>query len=233
MERILLPQEITIKEKSSKEAQIVITPCYPGYGTTLGNALRRVLLSSLEGAAATAVKIKNATHEFTTLTHVKEDMIEVILNLKGLRFQMDTDEPQEIHLSVKGEKKITGKDFEKNTLAKVVNLDHHIATLTDKSSEFELDLRVERGLGYVPVEMRTKEKLPVGYIAIDAIYTPLRNVNFRIEHVRVGEMTNYDKLILDIVTDGSIAPGEALKTSAQILNDHFQFIASGEMKIIK
>jgi DNA-directed RNA polymerase subunit alpha len=202
-------------------ASIVVSPCYPGYGTTLGNALRRVLLSSLPGAAATAIKIKGVDHEFSSIEHVKEDVVEMILNIKSIRFRMHTEEPVELTLEVKGEKVVTAGDFESNSEVEVVNADQVIATLTDKAANFTLKVIVQRGRGYVPVESREGEKLDVGYIAIDSIYTPVQNVNFRTENVRVGQMTNFDKLILDVTTDGTVSPEDAFRQSVDILVEQF------------
>lgn len=227
MESLPKPSSIVSESIGEHHSRIVISPCYPGYGTTLGNALRRVLLSSLPGAAVTAVKIKGVDHEFSTIPHVKQDVVEIILNLKGLRFMVHTDEPQEITLKVKGEKVVTGADFEKQSQVEVMNPDMVIAELTDKSADFEMKLRVGTGRGYVPVETREKEKMEVGYIAVDSIYTPIRNVNFKIEHVRVGQMTNFDKLILDILTDGTITPEAACKQATEILMDQFSGVMDG------
>lgn len=224
MENISLPEMIQSEPTGDDRAQITISPCYPGYGTTLGNALRRVLMSSLPGGAATAVKIKGADHEFTTLDNIKEDVVDIILNLKQLRFEVHSDEPVELTLKAKGEKEVTGADFDKNAQAKVINKSHKIATLTGPKAEFEMTLVVGKGLGYVPVELREKEKMEVGFIAIDAVYTPVKNVNFKTEHVRVEEMTNYDKLILDVATDGSVTPEEAVRQAAEILVDQFSHI---------
>lgn len=221
---IKLPSTIESKKIADDSSQIIIFSCYPGYGTTLGNALRRVLLSSLEGAAATAIKIKGVDHEFSTIKNVKEDVIEIILNVKQLRFQIFSDEPVELKLKVKGKKVVTAKEFEKNSLVKVVNADQKIFTLNSKDAEVELKIMVQKGRGYVPVEAREKEKLDIGYIAIDAVYTPVKNVNFKIEHVRVEQMTNYDKLILNIKTDGSVTPEDAVSAAASILVEHFTLI---------
>lgn len=221
---ISLPEKIESKQVADNHSVITISPCYPGYGTTLGNALRRVLLSSLPGAAATAMKIKGVDHEFSTIDDVKEDVVEIILNVKSLRFRMHTDEPVELELSVKGDKVVTAADFTENSDVEVVNPDAPIATLTSKSAEFTMKLIVERGMGYVPVESREKEQLDVGYIAIDAVYTPIRNVNFSTEHVRVGQMTNYDKLLLDVITDGTMTPEDATTHAAKILVEQFSFV---------
>lgn len=227
MESLPKPTSITSESLGEHHAQIVISPCFPGYGTTLGNALRRVLLSSLSGGAATAVKIKGVEHEFSTIPHVKQDVVEIILNLKGLRFKVHTDEPQEIVIKVKGEKIVTGADFEKHAQVEILNKELVICDLTDKSADLEMHLRVGNGRGYVPVEAREKEKLEVGYIAMDSIYTPIRNVNYKIEHARVGQMTNFDKLIIDILTDGTVSPEDAAKQATEILLDQFSAVQAG------
>lgn len=221
---IPLPQKIDIEQTGDNRAMIVVSPCYPGYGTTLGNALRRVLLSSLPGGAVTAVRLKGVDHEFSTIKHVKEDVVEIILNMKSLRLRVHSEEPVEIELTVKGEKVVTAADFTENSLVEIVNPELVIATLTDKTGEFHMKAVVQNGIGYIPVEDRDKEKLDIGYIAIDAIYTPMRNVNFRTEHVRVGQMTNYDKLLLDVTTDGTVTPEEAFRSAASILVEQFQFL---------
>lgn len=221
MPTIPLPSKCVVNEHAPDHATIVIEPLYPGYGTTVGNALRRVLLSSLPGAAVTAVKIANTTHEFSTLPHVKEDLVAVLMNLKLLRFRLEGDEPLTATLKAKGEKVVTGKDLKLPTNLELTNPVQLIATLTDKAASLELELTVGPGRGYVPVENREKEKADLGTIMIDAIYTPIRNVNFDVEHVRVEQMTNFDRLILDVRTDGTIAPVEAVLTAGGLLVEHF------------
>jgi len=225
MEKIPLPSTISV-EKGGKtnEAVISIQPCHPGYGTTLGNALRRVMLSSLPGAAVTAFKIKGASHEYSSIPHVAEDLVEISLNLKQLRLKVFSSEPVRIELKAKGEKKVTGKDIKTTSDVEVVNPNMVIATLTDKDAELEMELIVNQGRGYVPTETREKEAIEPDMIAIDAIYTPVRNVGFRIENVRVGQMTNYENLLLDIETDGSVTPLEALTQANSLLMEHFTFI---------
>ncbi len=230
---IQLPSQIQAQEIEKNRAQFTISPCYPGYGTTLGNALRRVLLSSLPGGAITAVKIKGVDHEFSTIENVKEDVVDMLLNLKQVRLKVYSDEPVTLTLSVSGKKKVTAKDFEKNSDVEVTTPDVHIATLTDAASKLEITIIAQKGRGYVPVEARESEKLDVGYMALDAVYTPVRNVNFRSEHVRVEQMTNFDKLLIDVTTDGTVSPQEAVSQASQILVDHFaqignQFAASAE-----
>ncbi len=227
----------TVKIKKISEAGNVgnfeIEGLYTGYGLTLGNALRRVLLSSLPGAAITQVKIKGAEHEFSTVSGVLEDVIEIILNLKKVRFHFFAAEPQILTLKVKGEKKVTAKDIKTNAQVEVVNPDAHIATLTDKNSELDMEITVEKGLGYVPVEARKIEKLPVKTIALDAIFTPVVKVNFNIENMRVGERTDFNRLKLFIETDGSISPSSALHKACSILKDHFEKVSMIEVEEVK
>lgn len=231
MEKFPLPKSITevSSDKKTHRAVFAVEPLYPGYGMTVGNALRRVLLSSLPGAAITHVKIEGATHEFTTLPHVKEDMVDVLLNIKQIRFRTHSDEPVTVSLNVKGAMTVTAGDIAKNSDVEVINEKQEICTMTDAAGKVEMEFTVAKGRGYVPVENREKEKLDIGMIAVDAIYTPVKNVNFTTQHVRVEQITNFDKLMLDITTDGSITPAEALNQSAQILVDQFQFILQGPM----
>ena len=231
MEYAHLSETVKIKKVSETETEGVfeIDGLYVGYGLTLGNALRRILLSSLPGAAITQVKIKGVKHEFSTIPGVKEDIIEIILNLKKVRFKFYADEPQVLSLRVKGEKNVCASDIEKNSLSQIVNPDTHILTLTSKSASVEMEITVEKGLGYVPVENRKTEKLPVGVVAIDAFFTPVINVNYTIENMRVGERTDYNKLKIFITTDGSIAPSNALHKSANILKDHIEKVSQIEV----
>ncbi len=225
MDKITLPSSVHIESgKSPNLATVVIEPCFPGYGTTLGNALRRVLLSSMPGAAITAFKLKGALHEFTTIPHVKEDVVEICLNLKNVRLRVFSAEPVRLHLKAKGERAVTAGDIAKSSDVEVVNPDHLIATITDGAGEIDLELMVGQGRGYVPTEAREREELEVGMIAVDAIYTPVRNVGFQVESVRVGQMTNWDKLVLQIETDGSILPAQAVREATQVLLEQFGFI---------
>ncbi len=229
MDKFPLPKtfiEISTDKKAHR-AVFAIEPLYPGYGMTVGNALRRVLLSSLPGAAITHVKIEGVTHEFTTLPHVKEDMVDVLLNVKQIRFRLHGDEPVVVSLHAKGAKTVTAGDIAKNAQVEVINDKQEICTITDAAGKVEMEFTVAPGRGYVPVENREKEKLDIGTIAVDAIYTPVKNVNFTTEHVRVEQITNFDKLMIDITTDGSMTPADALNQSAQILLDHFTFFLQG------
>lgn len=226
MEDILLPSKIEIiPGERDNESVLVMEPFFHGYGHTVGNALRRVLLSSLQGAAVIAVKIKGGSHEFQALPNVKEDVLEIILNLKQLRLKVYSDEPVKLTLHAKGEKKVTGKDIAPNSDVEVANPGLHIATLTDKSAELEMEITVAKGRGYVPTEERGKERGELGTIAVDALYSPIRSVGYRVEDVRVGQITNFDKLTLTIETDGTVDADEAVRSSAKILIDHFALLA--------
>ncbi len=219
-----------VKVKEDEKVGVFdIEGLYRGYGVTVGNALRRILFSSLPGAAITRFKIKAVGHEFTTIPGVVEDVVEIGLNLKQVRFRFYADEPQILTLKVKGEKKVTAGDIKGNAQVEVQNPETHIATLGAKSSELDMELTVQKGLGYEPVETQIKERLPIGMIAIDAIYSPVVNVNFRIENMRVGERTDYNKVRLTLETDGTISPSSALHKAVNILADHFKKI--GEIKV--
>ncbi len=229
MPNVSLPQKPQYASLDEKSGEFEISGCYPGYGTTIGNALRRVLLSSLEGAAATAVKIKGVTHEFSAIPGVAEDIVQIILNIKKIRFEMIGDEPIKIILKHKGEGKVAAGKFKCPTGIKIINSDQLIATATDKKTELEIELQVEKGLGYVPVEQQVREEKEIGVIAIDAIYTPVRRVNYEVENMRVGKRTDYNKITLEITTDGSITPQEAFKKAVKILIDQFSVLAGIEI----
>lgn len=218
---ITLPSKYKILKSGDTSAVFEIENLYPGYGITIGNALRRVLLSSLEGAAVTIVKIKGASHEFSTLPHIIEDVVEIMLNLKQVRFKLDGDQPQQAILKVKGEKEVAARDITGPSQLTVINKDAHIATLTDKKAELEIEITVEKGLGYVPVEQRKKEKLEIGTIAVDAIFTPVRKVNYEVENMRVGDKTDFNRVKLFVETDGSIAPEDAFTGAVDILVKQF------------
>ena len=225
MEKIPLPKKVSFQDLGNNKYQVVMEPLYPGYGVTLGNSLRRILLSSLPGAAVVAVKIKGVDHEFSTVPNVKEDVIELILNLKQLRLKIHTDQPTKLELKVKGEKVVTGADFKKNSDVEVVNPNLHIATLDSKSAELDMEVVVTPGRGYVPVEQRENEKFEIGMIAVDAIYSPVRMVNYEVKSVRVGQITNYDELILTLETDGTLSGEDAIDQASFILMEHFALFA--------
>lgn len=190
---------------------------YPGYGHTLGNSLRRIILSSLPGAAITSVKIDGVSHEFSTLSGVKEDMITVLLNLKKVRIKLLSDEPQVISLSAQGVKTVTATDIKTPAQIEILNPEQHIAELTNKNSKLSIELTVEKGLGYVPRDVLEKEKVGVGTITLDAVFTPIRRVNYEVENMRVGDKTNFNRLRLFIETDGTVLPKEALERSIEIM----------------
>lgn len=226
---IPLPNKVYFSSDEKFKAALVIEPLYPGFGVTIGNALRRVLLSSLPGAAVTAVKIKGVDHEFSTLANVTEDIVDIILNLKQLRLRLSAEEPVRLALSAKGQKQVTAADIKSDPRIEIINPDLVIAQLDTKSADLAMEIVVEQGRGYVPVEQREGEKLEIGMIAIDAIFTPMRTVNFEVQNVRVGQITNYDKLTISMETDGTITGREALDIAAQILVDHFALLRTVEM----
>lgn len=224
-----LSETVKIKTVSENATSGVfeIEGLFTGFGLTVGNALRRILLSSLPGAAITEIKIKNTSHEFSTLPGVKEDIIGLSLNFKKLRFRTDIDEPQTLSLKAKGEGVVTAAMIKRGSQVEIVNPDEVIATLTEKNAELDVELTVERGLGYSAVESRNQEeKLPIGVIALDAFFSPVRNVSYDIENMRVGDRTDYNRLRIEITTDGTLSPSAALHKSANILNDHFGKISA-------
>lgn len=227
MEYILPDLNLLNVTKSSSDngssGEFVIEPLSPGYGVTVGNSLRRILLSSLEGAAIRSVKISGTDHEFSPIQGVKEDAVDVILNLKAARFKLNGDGPNTLTLSVKGPKKVTCADFEKTSELEAVDKDQYIATV-EKGGKLEIEVEIDRGRGYVPVEKRSDEKVPVGTILVDSIYTPVKKVKYEVENTRVGSVTNYDKLVFDISTDGSISAEEALNTATKIMMEHLSVI---------
>lgn len=218
---ITLPTTYKIIKSDDNSAIFEIENLYPGYGLTIGNALRRVLLSSLKGAAITMVKIKGASHEFSSIPHIIEDAVEIILNLKQVRFRLEGDEPQKALLKVRGTKEVSARDIEIPSQLAVINKNAHIASLTDKKAELEIEMVIEKGIGYVPIEQRRREKLEIGAISIDAIFTPVRKVNYEIENMRVGDRTDFNRLKLSVETDGSITPEESLKAAIDILIKQF------------
>ena len=220
-----LPLKPKIIKQEKNKATFEIEALYPGYGFTVGNSLRRVLLSSLPGAAVTQMKIKGVQHEFSTINGVLEDVISIMLNLKQLRFKVWAPEPQKAILKVKGEKEVKGSDFEMPAQVELINKSVHVASLSAKSAELEIEIIIEKGLGYQPREARKKqtpqEKLEIGAIPLDAIFTPVRKVGFRVENMRVGEKTDFDRLFLEVETDGTMSPQEAFNQANEILVNHF------------
>mgnify|MGYP001025893140 CR=1 FL=1 len=218
---LVLPKKIEFdKEKlTDVYGKFVAEPFERGYGHTLGNSLRRLLLSSIEGAAVTAVRIKGAMHEFSTLKGVKEDVLGILLNLKQLRFKVYSPGPEILHLKMNKHKgEIYGKDIQLNNNVEIVNPDQVIATL-DSDGELEMEIEVSRGRGYLPTEKQKRENMPVGTILLDALFSPVKKVYYEIETARVGHIVDYDRLILEIWTDGTIKPEDALSYAAKILKD--------------
>lgn len=214
--QVTLPSKPRIVSEEGTQGIYEIDSLYPGYGHTLGNSLRRIILSSLSGAAVTSVKIEDVPHEFATIEGVRESVMEVLLNLKRVHFILHGDEPQTVRLSVKGPKTVTAADFTMPSQVEVANPDQYIADVSGKIS-FELEATIERGLGYVPREMLTKEKVDIGTIALDATFTPIRRVNYEVENMRVGDRTDFNRLRILIETNGTLAPREALERSIEIM----------------
>ncbi len=229
MKTISIPQLPKAKELSDFRGVFEIDGCYPGYGATLGNALRRVLLSSLEGAAITSVKIKGVSHEFSTIPHVMEDVIQIILNLKKVRLRMFKDEPVKVKIEVKGEKEVKASDIKTPSSLEVINKDQIIATLTDKNAELEMEILVEKGIGYVMVEERERREKEIGIIEIDSLFSPVKRVNMEVVNMRVGKRTDFERLILTIETDGTLTPDNALKQVAAILVRQFSILTTPQI----
>lgn len=217
LHEIHLPEIKTVAEEKNK-ATFAIEPLYPGYGMTLGNSLRRIILSSLAGAAVTAVKIDGVAHEFSTIPNIKEDVIEIILNLKQLRVKLHSDE-EFLTLSANGAGEVKASQIKPNSNVEIANPDLVIATLDNSKAKLDMEIKVEQGRGFVPVEKRESEKLGIGMIAVDALYAPVKKVRYDVEATRVGQMTDLDKLVIEIETDGTISPAEAIQSGAEILVD--------------
>ncbi len=209
-------------EGSSSEGTIVIEPLPQGYGMTLGNALRRVLVSSLPGSAITQAKIEGVSHEYSTVKGVKEDVVQILLNLKKVRLQIEGDKPVKLTIEAKGPKEVKAKDIEVPAGVKIANPEQTIATLSDSKTKFDVELVAEKGIGFVPVEGR--RGLGIGTIPLDANFTPIIKVNYKVEATRVGQITNYDKLTFEIVTDGTITPAQSVKEASQVLTDYFNVL---------
>lgn len=225
METIFLPSKMHFAPGVvANESILTIEPLHHGYGTTVGNSLRRVLLSSLPGAAVTAMKIKGVQHEFSTVPGVKEDVLDIMLNIKKLRMRVHSEEPVVLKLVTNKVGVVTAAAIEKNADVEIANPELEIATITDAKTPFDMEITVSRGRGYVPTEERDSAPTEIGVIAVDAMFSPVRNVGFRVENTRVGEITNYDKLIMNITTDGTVTPQEAVEQTTKILLNHFTWI---------
>ena len=217
--------ECVERSEDNLYGKFIIEPLERGYGTTLGNAMRRILLSSLPGASVTSVKIDGVLHEFSTVSGVKEDVVQIILNLKGLSIKLDGDEPTVATIDITGPAIVTGADIKSDGTVEVVNKDHHIATVSE-GGRLYMELSIDRGRGYVLADKNKQANQPIGMLPIDSIYTPIKRVNYGIENTRVGNITDYDKLTLEIWTNGTIDPDEAVSLSAKILIEHFKLFLS-------
>jgi|Deesub1362B_J571_1020462.scaffolds.fasta_scaffold02739_6 DNA-directed RNA polymerase subunit alpha len=228
-----MPERIELDEAtySNTFGRFIVQPLERGFGVTIGNALRRVLLSSLPGAAITHIRISGVVHEFSTIPGVEEDVAQIILNLKKVRIKLINKKPDKVVLNLKGPMEFTAGVIEKATADfEILNPDLHIATLNE-DAEFEMELRIGRGRGYVPAEENRLPDQPIGLIPIDAIFSPVINVAYRVEQTRVGQRTDYEKLILEVTTDGSITPDDALTYAGQILRDHIQLFINREIEM--
>lgn len=213
--------ELILEEEESEETfgRIVAEPLEAGFGVTIGNALRRTLLSALPGTAITAVRIEGVEHEFTTVPHVKEDVVEFLLNVKDIRIRSLTDRPGKMYLEASGDGPVTAGKIEQTADYEIVNPEQHLATLEGARAKLSVEFTVEQGRGYVPAG--TSDGLPIGVIPVDAIFSPVRRVNYRVEHTRVGQVTNFDRLVLEIWTDGTIQAGDAVSQAAEVLAEQF------------
>lgn len=214
--KIILPSKPRVVLEEENKGVFEIDGLYPGYGHTLGNSLRRIILSSLPGASVTSIKIEGVSHEFQTLEGIREDVIVMILNLKKVRFKMLSDEPQTVTLSVKGPKEVTASDIKTGGQVEILNKDMHIVEITGKAG-LNIEMKIEKGLGFVPKEALQKEKVDIGTIAVDGIFTPIRRVAYEVENMRVGDNTNFNRLRISIETDGTLSPRDAFHKSIEIM----------------
>ena len=222
--RSVLPSKPKVVSEKETGGVYEIDGLYPGYGHTLGNSLRRIILSSLPGVAITEVKIEGVSHEFSTLPGLRDDIITLILNLKKVRIKMNSEEPQILKLNIKGIKEITAKDIEAPGQVEILNPEQLIGYITDKNTSLNVEMKVERGLGYVSKEVLQKDKVNIGTIALDASFTPIRRVNYEVENMRVGDRTDFNRLRVSIETDGTITPEEALSKSIEIMINQLKSI---------
>lgn len=221
---VILPSKPRIVLEEEAKGVYEIDGLYPGYGHTLGNSLRRIILSSLPGAAITSIKIAGVDHEFSTMDGLKEDIVTVLLHLKKVRFKLMTDETQTVTLSVKGPKVVTAAMIKAPGQVEVLNPDLYIAEITDKNTNLEIEMTIEKGLGFVPKDVLQKGKVEIGTIALDAIFTPIRRVSYEVENMRVGDKTNHNRLRITIETDGTISPRESLEKSIAIMIEQLNAI---------
>ncbi|MEI6843369.1 MAG: DNA-directed RNA polymerase subunit alpha [bacterium] len=221
---IVLPSKPRIVSEVEFSGSYEIDGLYPGYGHTLGNSLRRIILSSLVGCAVTSIKIEGVSHEFSVIPGIKEDAVNILLNLKKVRIRMVSDEAQTLSLKVKGVKEVTAGDIKLPGGVEILNPELVIATLTDKSSELDMEIVVEKGLGFMPKEVVQKNRVDIGHITLDAIFTPVRRVSYEVENMRVGDRTDFNRLKIFIETDGTITPKEALEKSIETMINQLKSI---------
>ncbi|MDP3875179.1 MAG: DNA-directed RNA polymerase subunit alpha [bacterium] len=221
---ILLPSKPKVISEKEESGVFEIEGLYPGYGHTLGNSLRRIILSSLPGVAITSVKITGVSHEFTVLDGIKEDVITILLNLKKIRMRFTTDEPQTLYLKVKGEKVVRASDLEVPGQVEILTPDEVIATITGKNTALDMEIKAEKGLGFMPKEMIEKSRVDIGTIALDGIFTPIRRASYEVENMRVGDRTDFNKLRMSIETDGTVSPSLALSSAIEIMINQLKAI---------
>ena len=226
-----MPKALEIEEASATEtySKFVVEPLERGFGVTIGNAIRRILLSSLQGAAVTSVKIDGALHEFSTLPHIREDVAEITINIKKIRFKFMADEPRTLTLEMEGPGEAKAGDFRGDALVEILSPEIPIATL-DKGAKLRIEIEVDSGRGFVLSEMQSQTEKPIGVVPVDSNFSPVKRVNFKVENTRVGQRTDYDKMILEVWTDGSITPRDAVSYSASILKNHLALLISKEEK---
>ncbi len=229
--KVMLPSKPKIIKEEGFLGVYEIDGLYPGYGHTLGNSLRRIILSSIPGAAITEVKIGGVEHEFSSIAGIKEDVISILLNLKKVRIKIITDEAQTIVIKAKGIKNVTAGDIEIPGQVEILNPELHIADLTEKAAELSIEMKVEKGLGYVAKEVIQKDRVDIGAIALDAIFTPIRRVNYEVENMRVGNRTDFNRVRMTIETDGTLTPKEALEYSIRVMIDQLKAIVGFEEKV--
>ena len=229
---IVTPSQPKVVEEKDNKGVYEIDGLYPGYGHTLGNSLRRIILSSLPGAAVTGVKIDGVNHEFSTIEGVREDVINILLNIKKMRIRLHAEGPQTLSVSKKGEGVLIAGDLaHSNSAVEIVNPEQHIATLTDKKAVIDMELTIEQGLGFVTKDEMKKEKVAIGTIALDAIFTPIRRVTYEVENMRVGDRTDFNKLVISIETDNTVSPREALEQSIYIMIEQLKAVVGFQEKV--
>ncbi len=224
---LIQPKRLEVEKETLTPfyGKFVAEPLERGFGITLGNSLRRILLSSLQGAAITSVKIDGVLHEFSTIPGVKEDVTEIILNLKEVRLKLHTEGPKIIRIKAEGQKELTAGDIITGDAVEILNPEHHIATLS-RDAKLSMEMTVKMGRGYVPAERNKEENQPIGTIPIDAIFSPIKKVNYTVTNARVGQITDYDRLTLEVWTDGSLAPEEAITSAAKIMQDQLSIFVN-------